>query len=189
MILSIMLKIKKENKKLKYYVVAFLFAVALLSTGLIIFMRQRAQTSGTEISDGVNLNPPTDKDQERVEENKQRIIDDQSSKNDGQQSTEKKSVTPTITYLGQNDGSGSVEIGASVGGVFEDGGTCTATFSKDNSSFSKSVAAIKNVKDMSCPMISASRSEFGSIGLWSVIVSYKSPTYSGVSTVRTVEVN
>lgn len=93
-----------------------------------------------------------------------------------------------------NTGSGSVNnnlpititsvdspvIRAQVGGVVEDGGTCTATYKKNGVIYQKTSSGLSNVSYTQC---SAIRPDSGvlSSGEWSVIVTYKSGSGSGSS--------
>ncbi len=82
----------------------------------------------------------------------------------------------------------SSSVNAYVSGVIEDGGACTATFTKDGSNFSNSSASIANVSYTQCAPIRPDTNKLSS-GTWKVTVSYKSETAEGVSTPATFEVN
>ncbi len=187
-----MVKNTKINKKI---IVCCAIFTLLIGTMFSVYYLNRepkktaqpvtAQTNETE---PLNLAPPTNEDRQRVEDNKKRIIEQQDLSKSQQVNTSgsKKSIKPTITYAQQYGQ--SVEIGAYVSGIFEDGGKCTATFKLGSSAFSKSVTANKNVSSVDCPVMSANASDFNPKGSWLVEVSYDSPTAFGVSEKRQVEV-
>lgn len=79
-------------------------------------------------------------------------------------------------------------IGSFIEGVVEDGGVCTATFTKDSSSFNKVVSAIANVSTSQCERVSLSPSDFPSKGLWSASISYSSSSSTGTSQPVTINI-
>ncbi len=152
-----------------------------------LYLRQRrnnaaSTTTPTPSEDFINLDPPTEEDTQRVEDNKQKIVDQQ-----GSQPTPPAGATvkPVITYAQQYGQ--VVEVGAEVP-VFENGGTCTATFTLGAATVTKTVQAVTNVNRVNCPVMAAEASEFYPKGSWSVTVGYKSASTSGTSDSRLVEV-
>lgn len=145
-----------------------------------------APSTPSVTTDGINYAPPTAEDKKNVEQNKENIVANEQNRESGSSNSSRKNVKPTITYADQYGQ--SVEVGAFVSGIFEDGGTCKAIFTHDGSSFSKNVQAVKNANSVNCPVMSAGVSEFSQKGTWSVTVSYDSPTASGASDAHQVEV-
>jgi cytoskeletal protein RodZ len=182
-----MIKIKKPSKKV---VIASVIALILLGGGFFYWFQVRPndiENIGTEEAP-INLAPPTEEDAQRVEDNKQRIADqqkDNASSAPAAGSGSKQTVKPNITYAQQYGQ--SVEVGAEVS-VFEDGGTCTATFTSGANTVTKSVQAVKNVNRVNCPAMVADASEFNPKGNWSVTVTYNSNSSSGTSNPLTVVV-
>lgn len=183
-----MLKIKKSQKKI--FVITGLIAILIISGGTFLYSRNNSSiepSTPSEQQDFINLDPPTEEDALQVEENKQKIADDE----DGQgsqpspQPGTKIAVKPVITYAQQYGQ--SVEVAAEVA-TFEAEGTCTATFSLGATSFTKTVQAVQNVNRMNCPVMIAASSEFNPKGTWSVSVAYNSATASGVSDTSSVSV-
>ena len=182
-----------KHKKKIIIIVAIIFFAFIFSFVLIKKNSQNnIQQSGTVGEETkINLNPPTQEDLKRAEENKQAIENrDQLIENQKNQNSSPgaiKTVKPVITYAGQYGQ--QVEVGGYVGDLFEDGGTCTAKFSKDGATpFSKSVQATKNANSVDCPVMIAKNDEFQTKGTWSVVVSYVSPNSTGYSDARTIEV-
>lgn len=187
------MKIKKQSKKIILFGAVAVVLAAITGASIVaILQNQRNDVSKpasdtSEQKDTINLDPPTKEDVKRVDDNKQSIIDrEQQQATPPPTSTGKKTVIPTITYAGQYGQ--AIEVGAYVTGIFEEGGSCTATFSKGSISFSKSVAAVRSANAVDCPVMSANASEFSQKGSWSVTVTYSSPTATGVSEAKTVEV-
>jgi hypothetical protein len=129
----------------------------------------------------INYAPPTEAEKKEAADNKDRIVKETQEANNPAPTTSsgKKAVTPTITNT-----RGSVN--AYVSGIFEDGGTCTATFTKDGTTLSKSSAGFENVSYTQCAPIDITG--FLSSGHWSVTVSYASATAEGSSASQTFEV-
>lgn len=190
-----MVKTKSTSKKDKRKLLALLIlSVILIGGGIYAYKQNRSdnatgKTQTGSQTDTINLEPATEADKKRSDENKQEIVErDQNVQNQQPSGTTKQSVKPVISYASQLYTSGAVEVGAYVNGVFEDGGTCTATFKLGSSSFIKSVTAVKNVNAVNCPVMSATANEFTPKGTWSVTVSYDSKTASGLSDARQIEV-
>jgi cytoskeletal protein RodZ len=180
-----MLKIQKHfvlSKK----VALIALAVILVGGGVAYITVKRHEAQQTPNSP-INLKPATKQDKQRAEDNKSRIVKEETSQNSQPQTTNtKKSVTPTITYAGQYGD--SVEVGGYVSGIFEDGGTCTATFTQNGASITKTSSGVENANSVSCPAITAKAEEFSPRGTWKVTLSYSSATASGVSESRNIEV-
>lgn len=183
-----MVKTKRISKKL----VAVVTVSVFLLTGAAVYYQNRGAPSNyqekleinSEQREGLNLAPPTAEDEQRANENKQNIVDRQNQPD--QQSAAVKQITPVITYAGQYDA--LVEVGGYVPGVFEDSGTCTATFTKNGSTVEKIVTAIKNVNSVDCPVMSANSNEFNQKGNWTLTLTYKSLSASGTSSAQQIEV-
>lgn len=73
-------------------------------------------------------------------------------------------------------------------GVFEEGGTCTATFVKDGETRSKTSVGFQNSSYTQCAPIDLEPG-FLTKGTWSVVVSYASPKAEGASISKNFEVN
>lgn len=189
-----MIKIKNKNIQKKY--ILSLAALALLATLvlLIFFFSNKESDNITNQSppgqqaDAIDLSPPTEEDIKRAEANKEKNVarDDAEKNQPVPEPGTKKVVKPTITYAGLYGD--TVEVGGFVGGVFEDGGKCKATFSLGSTSFSKTVTAEKNINSVDCPVMSAQKSEFSQNGKWLVIVSYDSSNANGQSDSREIEI-
>lgn len=140
----------------------------------------KTQKTNDTAGDGsyVNLSPPTEEEKQETQAHKKELSNSPSpsTTNEG-----KKQVTPVITSANQD------QISAYVPGVFEDGGTCTATLTKGSKTVTKTSEGFKNVSYTSCAPINVSGS-FPEKGTWSVVVIYKSSAAEGTSKPTTFEV-
>lgn len=159
-----------------------LVIIAAIGGGTLYKNHNDSTSATTEKQATVNYEPATEEEKQQVDENKDRIVKENESANTPPKttSTGKKAVVPTITNT-----SGS--INAYVSGIFEEGGTCTATFTKDGTTLAKSSAGFQNVSYTQCAPISISG--FLSPGRWSVVLAYISADSEGTSAAQTFEVN
>lgn len=150
--------------------------VLLIGGGLAYnqFKDNRATTgstsSDTQSGNYINLNPPTDQEKKDAEENKKSLAEEPSPPSPT--ANGKKQVTPEISSATRS------EVRAFVSGIFEDGGTCTATATKaGESSITAAKKGFKNVSYTQCEPIIWSLPDSG----WVVVVSYSSNTAEGQS--------
>lgn len=184
---------KTKNSSKKFLIISLIVALLAIGAGIAYYLNQRAHNSeqspqSPTSEETLNLNPPTKEDLQRVNDNKQgNLAREEALENQpAPQPGTKKAVKPVITYSGQYGP--AVEVGGYINGVFEDGGTCTATFTRGGASFSKSVQAVKNTNSVDCPVMMAQNSEFAQKGTWSVAVIYNSVSASGASDPKQLEV-
>ncbi len=176
-----MLKIKKPSRKITIILIAALIIAG--GAGYYVYKR----TNDSQIQNPgqfINLNPPTEEEKASGDKKKPEIIEQENKRNNTENNqASKKAVTPSITYAGQFGS--TIEIGAYVGGIFEDGGTCTLTISKDGQTKIAEVAAVKNANSVDCPTMAIPR---GSLvdGTWQVTVMYVSANYEGKSEIRNI---
>ncbi len=90
-----------------------------------------------------------------------------------------KSVTPILSRW--NGSTDPVEVAGYVPNVLEDGGTCSYVFTKDSLTFTKTSAGFQDVSHTTCTPVDVNRNSFSQTGSWSVVLKYKSSTYSGAS--------
>jgi flagellar basal body-associated protein FliL len=155
----------------------------------------QSASNQTSTGDYINLEPPTEDDKKETDQNKDNLADEylDANKQNPQPSTTptsspstKKEATIVVTYAGQN---GSViEVGSYINNVYEDGGICTLTLTKDGSTITKQAMGVKDVSKTICPSFSVNRSEFNSAGIWQAVVSYESVHSSGKTSAQEVAV-
>jgi hypothetical protein len=155
------------------YTIAGLVGI-LLILGLIymVFIHNSspASTTGTT-ADGqkVNLSPATSSDKQSNDEHKSAIVQKDQQLGDGSSnSAQPNQATVIITSADANG------VKSYVSGVFEDGGSCTATASNGSQTASGSSTGFQNVSYTQCPPISWNSPL--SAGKWTVTVNYKSAT-------------
>jgi cytoskeletal protein RodZ len=179
------MKKSKRNKLLKTTKAKVIMAVIillLLVAGVRALMADNNTQSGnkntaaansSETPNGAqpNLNPPTAEEKKDTEAHKDTLVQQQA--NSGNQTS--SSVTPIITSASA-DG-----VYAFISGVFEDGGICTFSFTKNTEAFTKTTTGFKNATSTNCTPLSLSASDFPSAGTWTVILSYNSTTVSKVN--------
>lgn len=173
----------KSPKKIIIIVLCTMMVLILAGLAAYWFMRDETPSITTSDGDTVVLTPATDQEKKQADDNKQNII----SQNEKIESSTpaagaKRQVTPTITSAGSGGVNGYIN------GVFEEGGTCTAQFTKGSASFSRSSSGFQNASYTQCAPIAVSPSDFSSGGTWNVVLSYSSTSSNGSSAPQTFEV-
>lgn len=188
----------KRNKKISgskrtkktVWILASLAVVALI-VGLASYILTRGNDSDfdkTSTGHDVNLNPPTPEEKAETEEHKDSLAEKEGNPTPPTPTTPsgKLAVVPFITFAGQEGG--DVSVSGYITEVFEENGTCTATFTKGTLSHSQQSKGFRDFKHTSCAPITAPRSNFAEGGTWTVTLSYSSPTAVGSSQPRSVAI-
>lgn len=162
-----------------------LLAVFIIAFTAIIFSRDDSPQSPASLSPVSSssqptkeFSPPTDAEKKEADQRKETLISQPEASSDN---TTKKKVTPIITYAD------SVGVNAFVPGVFEENGTCTATYLKDDNKITASSKGFQNSNYTSCAPIKLN----GALSLkgeWNVSVKYNSNNAGGVSEAYSFEV-
>lgn len=186
-----MFNYRAPKKKKKLTTPILIGSVVLIVCAVLIFVLVRRDTpeapsTSSVIQEGINYDPPTEEDKEAVEQNKEEISQGQTPASTPPAPDGRTSRTPIITYAQQYDA--NIETTGYVPGVFEDGGTCKATFSKGSLRVVKESAGFADVNRTSCTPISVPVTEFTEKGKWTVVLSYESSSSTGVSNSVEVEV-
>ena len=186
--MRVMLK-KIKTSKSKVFIVATILVLVAVVLIFVLQMDKKNNVSNGTTEGSLNLGPPTEQDKQAVEENKQRIVEqNEQIKNTQQnQTNQRQSVKPVVT-MAQQSGQ-AIEVSAYIPGIFEDGGECKAIFTKSGISFSKTSIGVKEGRNVYCPLISANASEFSQKGEWAVKLLYESPFYVGSSEETRFNVN
>lgn len=148
---------------------------------------------------------PTAADKQEVNQNKQRLSQQQSNNSNSSSTGQTKPgtgdtgssgatkppsasnpATVNITFAGPYGQ--DIQVSSYVSNVFENGGTCTLTLTQGSNKITKQDQGIENVSYTTCPTFTVSRSEFPTTGTWTATVSYQSNTASGTSASRNVEI-
>lgn len=156
------------------FAAAALLILLLAGFGIAKVLDDKPTKETTTTPSGA-LMPATEAEKQESEARKDQIVEEQKSQSSTQSGT--KTVTVVITDASSSGVRGYVQ------GVFEDGGTCTATATQGSQTLTKSSTGFENVSYTQCSPINWSLSG----GTWTVNLSYKSAAASG-SASRTVEV-
>lgn len=179
----------KKNKKI--LIGSIISVIVLITIGSAFVLTRKNDAPSPNVATSTNdpvptYTPPTAEDAERVESNKQKILDrEESLRAAANQPDGKKLVKPVLTFAGQYGQ--DVETGAYVD-IFEEGGTCTATFTQGSEIVEKSAPAIRGARSVDCSGLSIDASQFKIKGTYIVVVSYDSATSNGKSDSRNIEV-
>jgi hypothetical protein len=129
-----------------------------------------------QTSNGINYGPPTSTEKQDSQDAKSRDLQDSTS-TPSVDSSGKKQVSVQIISASRSS------IKANVIGVFEDGGTCTATLNKNGQTKTFTSSGISSSNYTQCEPIALTGISDGG---WSSVVSYSSNTAAGQSQPLTI---
>jgi len=167
----------------KTLLLALLITVVLAGGGVLAYNRVQDDDQPVKTPETTPSVSQAERDAAERQETEQRK--EQTAKNEQQpapQPGQKKQVSVVITNASAQ------AVNAYVSGVFEEGGVCTATFTKDGQTVTKTSQGFQNVSTTNCAPVNLTRSDFPSAGTWSLTVRYSSATAEGNSAARNVEV-
>jgi len=184
-------KNSKNKSKIKNKIMFAIAVVIILLTTLLVLERTGVTNFYTSTPNGssssdpevnkINLDPPTEIEQNAGNAQKEEIV--------GQQDLQKPTQDSTIVSVVVVDSSqydSEIEVRAFASNIVQDG-TCKITFTKDTASFSKEVPAKADASTTPCLTLNVPRAEFNSSGTWQVTVEYIGNNATG-SANSTVEV-
>ncbi len=178
---------KSSKRKARFLLVLVLLLALAGASGFWYKNRVRDKLAndltnppGTE---KIDLSPPTEDDKKAVDQHKEELANQQTQPQTP--ASGQKQVTPVITNV--RYANNQVEVRSFVPGIYESGGSCQATLTKDGQSVVKQTTSVKGATTTDCPIIIFSRSEL-SAGKWTVVLTYSSATAQGSSAQTTVEV-
>ena len=90
------------------------------------------------------------------------------------------SADVVLTFAHWDAGSASVQVGGYVGGLIEDGGTCTLTLTNGSQSLTVTAAASADASTTICGPLTVPGSQLAP-GSWRTVVTYHSATTTGTS--------
>lgn len=184
----VMLKHKRSMSVNKKTVAFILFVIALLVAGGLFLVNKKDQKSDTPVT-GINFGPPTEQEKAEAEQHKEevrkRLEQEQNANNQPQSGT--KSVTPLISSWGQNPDTNNLEVAGFIPEIYEDGGKCTLTLTRNGQTITKDSSAHKDVSRTSCQPFAISQDSL-TPGTWSATLKYASSTATGSSTSTTITV-
>lgn len=172
----------KTNKKL-LLTVALSF-ITLAGVAVLLYLSQRNSAVSTSPQgvpvETIKLAPATEEELAEADKNKQQIVKREA---DIKQSTDESTTDQRGTIVIVN--ADSTSLSAYVNGIFEEGGTCTATATKDSLIHTEKSVGFENVSYTQCAPIKWSTPL--SPGKWDIQVSYDSIT-SNIKTNKTLEI-
>lgn len=172
-----------SKKKALWIVIAAVILTGLIAVGVYAFTHQSSTTNpaeDTRSTDQKNQEDPTySSDKNKDEQNQTDTPMTQTP------DAPKKDVTVGIAYAGPAEN--NIEARAFISGVIEGTGTCTATFTKGSERVTGASKAFIDATTSQCEPIVIAKSQFKQSGMWSVVVSYESPTSKGSSPALEVE--
>lgn len=139
-----------------------------------------SSSSGVEVNK-INLDPPTDIEQNAGDVQKEKNVQQQDSEPPTQGT---KAASVIIVDSTQYDS--IIEVRAFASNVVKDG-TCKITFTNDDTSFSKEVPAKADASTTPCLALNVPRADFKTSGTWQVTVEYITANISGTAS-STLEV-
>ncbi len=183
-------KTKKTHNQSKTIIIVLLASIVLAAVTIAYTQKNTPQptdlpsqslpTVPVQDSDYLNLNPPTEEDNQEVEQNKNDISTDEPTKPQDQDS-----VNMVITYSGYSNK--SIQVSSYAANIFEEGGTCALTLTRGDAKVTKQTMGQTDARYTFCPTFDIPFSEISS-GTWSGRVSYTSQKYNGVSETFSIEV-
>lgn len=163
-------------------IVAIVLVLGAAVASYFLFFKEQPENNVSSNNDGITYAPATDEERSDAEKHKQDLSDQQDAKSSTSSQNQSPNASVTITSATSD------AVYAYVSGVVEDGGTCTATFTKNSATFQKTSKGFTNVNTTQCEPIFLSSSDFSSTGDWQVTISYSSSAAKGTSQVSTITI-
>lgn len=178
---------KNRSKSFKKIMLTLLLVIGITTVAVLYYSfrnkeKPQAPPSIAANGDYLNLQPPTKEDKQAVEETKKDIA----TKQDNPSAVQPSSATVVVTRASQYDV--TIEAAGYAQNIFEDGGTCAYTFTKNNLKVVKSTVAFKDVRTTNCTPVEINRNEFSEAGTWQLVLSYTSTKIKGSSISRPMEI-
>lgn len=188
------LKNKNNKKRFVYIISALLLVLILTVVGILLWNKHTTSVSNSEteqalreenkyVSGGINYAPPTDADKQANDEQEKKNTEREKLNTQANPTNAEIVVTDATQY------DATIEVRSYVSNLYEQGGTCTATFTKaDSSAVTVTRQAMPDAKTIQCGALNIPRSSFPSSGSWSVVVSYTSDKASGKSNSQVIQI-
>lgn len=187
-----MVNVKKSSKQVwsrRKIIIGLIIIslVALAATGF--YYNNGNKTSDhvkrdVSLDKDINYDPPTEEEIKSSDAQK-----DENLKQEEAARNQPSDIKPNIVVVDASQYDKVVEVRAYVSNILEDGGKCTAVFTRNGTTVSKASNAFRDATTTQCRPIEIPRSEFPTAGEWQVVMKYKSATTSGESAKRFVKLN
>ncbi len=161
-----------KNKKTYIFLLVLLLLILLFTlekTGVTNFYQKPVTTTPQATEDTINYNPPTEAEATAGEEQKQKIVEQQ---------TQTLPSSANVVIVDANQYGDDVEVRAFISNFIEDG-KCNIAFTNGSSSFEKEVPAFGDASTTPCVTLTLKKSDFSTSGTWNVEVAYTGKTVSG----------
>lgn len=154
---------------------------ALLAFGIYRLFIYEPVEATIKTPDGkqVTLKQATQEEKQENEDNKQDIVKRNEQTNNSTDSSQKKSANLVVTSKDSNG------VRAYINGIFEEGGTCTATATLGGATRTASAVGFQNVSYTQCAPLDWNTPL--TAGTWNISIAYNSAT-AQANTSTTVEV-
>ncbi len=183
-----MIKNTQPKNHKKAIIIALLgLGVLLLVVTLFLVNKQDNASPATSTTPAdvapntVKNEPATAEEKAEAENHKDDLVKQMNDEAAGPESGT-RSVTPVITAINQNGT--EITVNAYVGNVFEDGGTCSLTATKNGNTVSKTSQAFANATTTDCAPLRLERASFNEAGEWNFIIKYTSSSSQGSSATK-----
>lgn len=127
--------------------------------------------------------PPTKEEQQAADTQKEKNIEREQIDTNNQ-----ATKTAEVVLVDAGQYSDTIEVRAYIANIYEDGGTCTVTFTKDSQTVTRTSKGFKDATTTQCEPFNIPRSAFPSAGDWQLKISYTSNTSTGASASQAVNV-
>jgi flagellar basal body-associated protein FliL len=127
----------------------------------------------------IDMSPATDEDKQANDQHKDDLVEESQNP-----ATPSENVTPVITIAEQYDN--NLEVSSYISGTIEDGGTCILTATQGSKKVTRQTTGVQNAQNTTCPTFIIPRAELPA-GSWSLSVKYTSPTHTGTSQAKTID--
>lgn len=169
--------VKKSNKRKILLIITGVLFITAIVAGSAFFLKSKSDnatvsTPSTSKEAPVNYSPPTPEDIQQSQDKKDDLSSKPGTDGDGDVSTPNpsSSLNATLTRFERTSGL-EVEAAGNIAGIYEDGGTCTYTFTSGSNSVKATSVGVLNASNTICP---PATTKLPSVGAWTASLSYVS---------------
>ncbi len=172
-------------KKIASKKILIVLVIVLTLTGIVgyFFFFKNDNNLNKSPDSNINYGPPTKEEAAAG--------DEQKTTNEAREKAvqnNKPATTANIVLVDANQYFETVEVRGYISNIYENGGTCTATFTQDEKTIKQSTSAQKDATTTQCGAIDIPRSKFPSGGQWIVVLNYSSDKASGSSSPQNITI-
>ena len=180
--------IEKNKKTIKSLLLSLIVIVLITGAYFIAaysnkfwpFVANVTPSQSTQTND-IDYSPPTEQEKDSSQDGKKSSGDTPTPTQDN--------ITVDVSYAGPNNDGTAIEVRAFTTDVIEGTGTCTATLTLGSLTVTGTSKGFVDARSTICEPIEISKNQFKQSGGWKLVVTYTSPTRTGVSTETSVNVD